>query len=312
MVWIALTCPQCGAPLPRVALWRPVKCGACGALITKVESLVTRDAFRQALKRAGLYAAGLTVMECGGVRYQLLQVLGTGEISHVHLARRIGSLPLLTTIKLSSAPAAVSLYSHEAEVSRELQLLDLDGFGPYFSRLLPEVIAQGATDRNHGEQALVMRHPTGFWGSMASLNERFATGLDPRHAVWIWRRMLEAMNFIHNQGWCHGDVRPEHTLVDPQAHGVRFIGWSSAKKNAGEKDKAADLCRSARVVQILLCGAGGPDLPGNMPAGLAQLVMRAATDEDFCGSQSAEGLDALLQAEAKAAFGPPSYVPLTI
>ena len=35
-------------------------------------------------------------------------------------------------------------------------------------------------------------------------------------------------------------------------------------------------------------------------------------DEDFCRSQGAEGLDALLRAEAKAAFGPPSFVPLTI
>jgi hypothetical protein len=35
-------------------------------------------------------------------------------------------------------------------------------------------------------------------------------------------------------------------------------------------------------------------------------------DVDFCRTQGAEGLDALLRAEAKAAFGPPSFVPLTI
>ena len=313
MAWIALTCPQCGAPLPRVALWRSVKCGACGALVVRSgESLVTRDSFRQALIRASPDRGGGGGVVCGGTSYQLVQVLGTGEISQVHLARRIGPLPLLATIKLSSASRAEALYAREADVSRELQLLDRDGAGAYFSPLLPEVIAQGAVDRNHGEQALVLRHPTGYWGSLATLNERFAFGLDPRHAVWIWRRMLEILNFIHMNGWCHGDVRPEHALVHPPNHGVRFIGWSSARNGAGEKDKAADLCRSARVVQVLLCGTSGPGLPDSMPAGLAQLVTSAATDEGFCRSQGGEGLDAQLRTEAKAAFGPPSYVPLEI
>jgi len=54
------------------------------------------------------------------------------------LARQIASVPLLATIKISSAPTAASLYAREAQVSQELQLLDRDGAGAYFSRLLPE------------------------------------------------------------------------------------------------------------------------------------------------------------------------------
>lgn len=313
MTWIALTCPQCGSPLPRVALWRTVKCGACGALVVKAgESLVTRDAFRQALLRASQDSAGLSAVVCGGDRYQLLQILGAGEISTVHLGRRIGSLPLLATIKLSSASTAAAQYAREAAIARDLQLLDPNGLGPFFSRLLPEVIARGGVEGDHGRQALVLRHPTGYWGSLASLNERFATGLDPRHAVWIWRRMLEMLGFIHNHGWCHGDLRPEHALVHPPDHAVRLIGWSSARQGAGEKARAVDLCHSARVVQVLLCGTSGPSMPDTVPTGLGQLVTRAATDEDFCRLQGAEGLDALLRAEAKSAFGPPSYVPLEI
>lgn len=312
MAWVALTCPQCSAPLPRVALWRTVKCNSCGALITKTESIVTRDSFRQALNRSRQEFSGLSAVVCGGSRYQLLQRLGAGEISEVHLARRLDSQPLLATIKLSSASAAAALYAQEAQVSRELQLLDSDGAGAYFSRLLPDVIAQGAVEGNHSKQALVLRHPIGFWGSLASLNEHFATGLDPRHAVWIWRRMLEVLNFVHKHDWCHGDVRPEHALVHPQDHGVRLIGWGSARKGAREKDKVADLCRSARIVQVLLCGASGSNLPASVPAGLAQLVTRAADNKDNCCAQGAEGLDALLRAEAQAAFGPPSFVPLTI
>ena len=312
MAWVAVNCPQCGAPLPRVAIWRSVKCSSCGALINKTESVVTRDSFRQALNRARHGLAGLDAVECGGSRYQLIQSLGAGAISQVHLAQRFGSLPLLVTVKFSSAPTAASHYAREAEVSQELQLLDRDGAGAYFSRLLPEVIAQGAVKGNHGKHAIVLRYPSGFWGSLAALNGHFASGLDSRHVVWIWRRMLEVLAFVHSHGWSHGDVRPEHALVHPEDHGVRLIGWASARNGAGQKDKASDLCRSARVVQVLLCGASDGSLPGSVPAGLAQLVTKAATDEGFCRSQGAAGLDALLQAEAKAAFGPPKFVPLTI
>jgi serine/threonine protein kinase len=274
---------------------------------------VTRDSFRQALNRARRDSAGLDALLCGGYRYHLIQMLGVGDISQVYLARRIDSLSFLATIKLSSAPAAASHYSREAQVLRELQGLDVDGAGAYFSQLLPEVISQGVVEGNDGRQALVLRHPSGFWGSLAALNEQFATGLDPRHAVWIWRRMLEVLNFIHSHGWSHSNLRPEHVLVHPQDHGVRLISWSAAKKDAGENDKAADLRRGARAVQVLLCGTGGSgDIPAAVPAGLAQLVIRAATDADFCRSQGAEGLDTLLRAEAKAAFGPPSFMPLTI
>ena len=312
MALVALNCPQCSAPLPRVALWRSVKCGSCGALITKTESVVTRDSFRQALSRARQDSAGLDAVMCGGARYHLIQTLGVGEISQVYFARRIGSVPLLATVKLSSVPTAAALYAREAQVSRELQVLCGDGTGSYFSRLLPEVIAQGAVEGNSGKQCLLLRHPTGYWGSLAALNESFGTGLDPRHAVWIWRRMLEVLNFIHKHGWSHGDVRPQHALVHPQDHGVRLIGWASAKKGAAPKDKAADLSRSARVVQVLLCGANGLAMPEVVPTSLARLVTRAAMDEDFCRSQGADGLDTFLRAEAKAAFGPPSFVPLTI
>lgn len=312
MAWVALNCPQCSAPLPRVALWRTVKCNSCGALITKTESIVTRDSFRQALNRARQESAGLSAVVCGGARYQLLGRLGAGDISEVHLARRLDSAPLLATIKLSSVPAAAAHYAQEAHVSHELQLLDCDGAGAYFSRLLPDVIAQGAVEGNNGKQALVLRHPIGFWGSLASLNDRLASGIDPRHAVWIWRRMLEVLNFVHKHDWCHGDIRPEHALVHPQDHGVLLIGWASARKGARDKDKVADLCRSARVMEVLLCGAGGSSLPASVPAGLAQLVTRAADNQDGCCSQGAEHLDALLRAEAQVAFGPPSFVALTI
>ncbi len=314
MAWVSISCPQCGAPLPRVAIWRTVKCISCGALISRTESVVSRDTFRQALARARLQsaAAGRDI-ECAGERYQLKQLLGSGEISQVYLAQRLGLSPSLATIKLSSSPKAASRYAREAEVLRELQALGSGMDGSYFSQRLPEVMAQGMVEGTQDRHALVLRHPNGFWGSLASLNELYPQGLDPRHAVWIWRRVLEVLGFIHRQGWAHGDVRPEHALVHPQDHGIRLIGWASAEPIVHAQAQATDILHSARVISVLLNGAGdGNTIPSHIPTGLAQLVTRAGQDEKFCSEQGTDGLDGLLQAAARAAFGPPAFVSLTV
>ena len=313
MTWSAVICPLCGAPLPRVAIWRAVNCGSCGSLIVKAESLVRRDTFRQALQRMR-QAAGvsLSAIVCRGERYALLQTLGGSDRSQVYLAQRIGSLPLLATIKLSSAPTAGRDYAREAQVLRELQAT-ASRAAAYFSQRLPEVVAQGCVDETVGRQALVLRHPNGFWGSLAALNETFPRGIDPRHAVWIWRRMLEVLDFVHGRGWAHGDVRPEHALVHPQDHGVRLIGWTLAKPGASAHEQAIDLQRSARVVMVLLNGASDlRGVPDHVPAELGHLLVRAGEDEDFCRAQGARGLDASLRSAAQAAYGPPAFVALEI
>lgn len=314
MNWVALNCPQCSAPLPRVAIWRAVKCTSCGALINRTESLVMRDSFRQALLRArqAQGAAGGD-LQCAGESYHVIQSLGGSETSQVYLARRISGQPFLATIKLSAASAAAVRYAREAEVLKELQSLQEGAASVYAAQRLPEVIAQGPVVGHDGRQALVLRHPIGYWGSLAALSERFSNGIDPRHVVWIWRRMLDVLHFVHAQGWAHGDVRPEHALVHAPNHGVLMIGWASAQKNASARAQAADLLRSARVVRVLVCGAAGSGgLPAGVPAALADLLMRASEDETFCQEKGATGLDGLLRTAAQEAFGPPSFLPLNL
>lgn len=258
-----------------------------------------RDSFRKALARARHSGGDI---QCAGEHYVLLGLLGTGTISDVYLARRIGAMPFLATIKLSSSPDAVKRYAREAEVLLELHAI---------SSLLPEVVGHGPLDGDPSRHALVLAHPSGYWGSLADLNERFPQGIDPRHAVWIWRRMLNVLRFVHANGWSHGDIRPEHALVHPGDHAVHLISWGSAQKDAN--NQAADLLRCAKTVVVLVSGTSGSGaVPGAVPPALARLLTRASQDEAFCRAQGAQGLDDLLRTAAQEAFGPPSFVPLTI
>lgn len=313
MSWVAVTCPQCSAPLPRVALWRSVKCGSCGALITKTESLVKRETFRQALLRARSSSSAGQVIQCGGQAYTLMERLGQGEMSEVFLAQRIGPMPFLAVTKLSSAGHAAEAHTREAAVLRELQGLAGEGTDAYFGQMLPQVVAVGAVAGDVPRHALILKAPNGYWGSLADLNVRFPQGLDPRHAVWIWRRVLGMLAFVHSRGWAHGDVRPEHVLVHPGDHGARLIGWASAQRDASGAAQADDLMRSARVIQILLGGSSESASGMNqVPAEFSALVKQAAQEAAFCQQHGASGLDAMLRSAARAAFGPPAFVPLDL
>jgi serine/threonine protein kinase len=312
MSFVSISCPQCSAPLPRVAIWRTVTCGFCGALITREEPLVKRETFRQALARARVEAGGgIGEIECSGVAYHLIQRLGGGERSEVYLARSAGLQPFLATIKRSTSPDAKDRYQREAWVLRELHDLPSGPAAAYALQRLPEFVSCGPVVGGSGGYALVLRHPVGYWGSLAALNGRFPDGIDPRHAVWIWRRILDVLHFIHAQGWAHGDVRPEHALVHPEEHGIRLIGWGSAVKGADAPTRAADLQRSAKVAMVLVNG-NSTSIPGHVPGSLARLLGGASDDPGFCENHGARGLDALLQEAAREAFGPPAFIPLLL
>jgi serine/threonine protein kinase len=286
-----------------------VKCGFCGALVVREQSMVERERFRKAWLRAREGADfSHARVECAGHRYDLLRRLGHGEVSEVFLGLRKGSLPLLATVKLSSDAGAGEHFANEWNALAALRRLPADRFGLFFISALPEPIAIGL---HEGRQIMVLGHAGGYWGSLADLTARYPEGIDPRHAVWIWRRMLGALRAIHAAGWAHGSVRPEHALVHPRDHGVRLIGWERAGNSRDAKAQAEDLSASARIVLVLLNGGNSSGtLPSHVPRAMADLILGAAGDTAFCLQHDARVMDELLCKAAREAFGPPSFVPL--
>jgi hypothetical protein len=53
-------------------------------------------------------------------------------------------------------------------------------------------------------------------------------------------------------------------------------------------------------------------MPAAVPQGFADLLRNTWGDVAFCLKHGADGLDQLLQSEARKAFGPPSFVPLIL
>ncbi|QNK68659.1 lipopolysaccharide kinase InaA family protein [Variovorax sp. PAMC26660] len=311
---LALSCPQCSAPLPRAARWRTVNCSYCGATITRGEETVERESFRAALRRANADVAGGRILTWRESRYRVLAPLATGEHSEVLLAERLGALPERVTFKLARDSAANGVLAREGVVLQALQALSVAG-AAYFTRRLPQPLGVGVAEGlgDGARQALVLRHPTGFWGSLQDVLQANPQGIDARHAVWIWRRMLEVLAFVHGAGWTHRDLSPAHALVHPRDHGVLIIGWSRAQQASASAHAAAvarDLMQTAWTVRALLHGgaAGEPGLGAHTPAPLATLLRQCSEDAATCARLGAQGIEQSLSTASREAFGAPQFV----
>lgn len=308
MTFDALSCPQCGGPLPRQASWRMVACPQCRAMVTRSTRVVERRTFHEAwLRSRAVDAAGDRLLRIKGRPYRVLAALGESDGCELLAAVTCGPLPERVTIKLARDGAHT--LAAEAQALQHLQQLDLPS-SAYFSQRLPQLVACGPTDGPaEARDALVLRHPVGYWGTLADVQAHHPGGLrDARHAVWLWRRVLEVLAYVHGAGWTHGDLQASHWLVNPADHGVLLVGWGLARRGG---HVARDLMQSAWTLRALLHGDsdGPPPLDPRVPAPIAGLLQRASEDRDWCARHGAAEIDRQLAAAARQAFGRPQFIP---
>lgn len=308
-----LLCHQCGGSLPRQARWRTVACTYCGAEVTRHARVVEATRFREAYQRACV-ADGPTI-RCGGQQYRVVAQLGAGANARLMLADRIGACGERVVLKLAREGCAAGRLLRESQVLADLQ--DDSAVGAaYFTMRLPQAVAYGIAEEadGRGGEALVLRNPAGFWGSLVDAHANYPGGIDARHVVWMWRRTLDVLAYVHAGGWTHGAINTGHLLVHPRDHGILIIGWAGAQRNSGDAAFARDLGQAAWSMRALL-GASGrrpvPALPGSVPAPLAALLRRASEDGAWCAAVGARGMAEELVSAAAAAFGAPKFIDFT-
>ncbi|MDM5180015.1 protein kinase family protein [Massilia sp. DJPM01] len=310
MTPLTLLCPQCGSPLPRQALWRIVTCTYCGADVTRSEDLVRAADFHEAyLRSRGCDSAA--DIACGGQRYKTIAHLGAGGSASLALAERSGAMPRRVVLKIAHAGAPGGQLAREKAILDQLQADDVPG-AAYFTQRLPQAVAVGSSASPDGQQreVLVLRHPTGFWGSLADVRLAYGRAIDARHAVWMWRRVLEVLAYVHAGGWSHGRLAPEHLLVHPADHGVLIIGWSGARRSRHDGGaQGRDLMQLAWAMRAMLADAPGEHAMSRAtPVPLARLLERASLDPAWCASLGAEGMRQAVGRAAKEAFGPARFI----
>jgi serine/threonine protein kinase len=306
-----LNCPQCAAPLPRQALWKSAQCSYCGVLVSKTETTVLRESFRGALQRQRANgSSGSNTLRCNGQTFAIKETLLTSaDGSRFLLGQRVGAAPIQVLLKLGEKTKFKPLFLLEAQNLAHFHSVQ-SAVGGYYSRLIPNVVEMGDADDFYPNQTvMVLGLVPGLWGSLSSVIANYTNGVDVRHVVWMWRRVLEMLAYVHSVGWSHGDLSPEMSWVNPRDHGVHLMNWSKANSNANEATQSLDIQNSARLVQVMLAGAFEQPLESlNAPKEILDLLSLVMNDADFCYRRGARGIDELLVKAARNAFGSPKFL----
>jgi len=329
----ALLCPYCGAPLPAEAKRRVVTCRYCEAAVTWDQVVVRAADFARALERLDERDATERVW-LAGLPYRVRGRCGRGESSDVYLAERARRVSELVLLKVLRAPEDADLLVREWETLRALQQAGARGT-PHFSQFLPQPVARGTVQwSGEAREVLALRYASGYAHTLDDVVSAHPGGVDARHGVWLWRRMLEMLAWLHDAGWAHGAILPQHVIVNARDHGVRLVGWSCAVELGADRAVAfsalheafypkailagaaptrmMDLVMGARCVSHALGAAPGAKLPAAVPQGIAELLNVYATDGSRAPTANAWELHDIVGRAAREAFGPPTFQPFVM
>ena len=334
----AIMCPQCNAPLTPHRFARTVVCSYCGTTVQLDESSVSASIFHEAFR---VWNSPETYqipswISIGNRHWALEKLVSHGDISDVYTARLARRPTELAILKLLRDRQDVERFENEWNALRVLQNSHASG-ADTFTRLLPQPIIHGdiAAGSFAGQRVSIFRWTSGFHHNLDEVIRAYPQGIPPRASIWIWRRILEVLSFIHASGMVHGAVLPANLLVQENEHGVRLVGYSFCSHH-NEKLQAVpggyvafypkpasswstltpqlDLTMSARCIAAIL--GGNPEtaaLPKMVPAQLAGIVRRIALSKPARGTpEDAWTIREELGEIASEIFGPPQFVPIVM
>ncbi len=245
----------------------------------------------------------------GGRTYVLEGLIGEGDSSLVYRARWVVRLGELVVIKVLKARSDADLFRSEWETLRTLSGSTLQGADHYVTRL-PRPVAYGPV----GDRlAAAYRHTSGFVHDLDEVARVHRDGVPAPVSVWLLKRLLELLGWVHRAGYAHGAVLPPHVLVHPRDHGAVLVGWTCAvplgqqvpgrSKAWGryylgrEGTPANDIAMACRTVMSVRRKKG---------RAVGRLLERGASG----GVDDAWVLRDQLAEASAADLGPPSYNPL--
>jgi serine/threonine protein kinase len=334
----ALMCPQCNAPLAPQRFAQSVVCSYCGTTVRLDSPSVSATIFHEAFRvwnspKSYQIASWISI---GENHWELDKCIANGDISDVYTGQRARWPTELVIVKLLRDRKDIELFNNEWDTLQMLHRSDAPG-ADTFTALIPQPVMRGdiTTGSYAGQRANIFRWRSGFYHTFEAVKQAYSHGIPPRASIWIWRRILEVLSFIHRAGIVHGAVLPSHLLIQKDEHGVMLVGYGSSGQ-IGQKFRTissrpesfypqpirslsrlttqADLIMSALCMVDIL--GGNPmdgSLPVTVPKRLAGVIRQIALADPVDSLKTdAWAIREELGVIAGEIFGPPQFIPIVM
>jgi len=328
-------CPQCGGSLAPDRFGRPPQCPYCGSTLAPEEPVITAEGFREAFREWNApetHGFGAT-FSLGTDHWAPGPLLARGDVADVYAAARARRPSERVVAKVLRDPRDLPRFQAEWDILGAIHRSEVPGAASFAGRLpQPAAFGECGPGLFAGSRAMVFRRAHGFDRTFEEVRRAFPRGIESRASIWVWRRILETLSFLHSAGFCHGAVLPAHLLVQDGEHGVLLVGYGCAGRlgdvlrpfpseqkpfypaalsDSGRLSPALDIAMSARAVAFLLGGTAAGDLPPALPKRLAALLHRIGwegvpANPSFSAWKLREDVGALATEE----YGPPAFCPI--
>ena len=127
-------------------------------------------------------------------------------------------------IRLAHEPSDNPFLNNETRILDRLHRRVADKELGYW-RYLPYTFGRFITGERVG---IMYRWFDGVTATNIRLNALHKDGLDQRHMIWIYDRVINLLGYAHNRGVIHGRIEPDRLLIRPSNHNVMLTGWAHA------------------------------------------------------------------------------------
>ena len=152
--------------------------------------------------------------------YDLIEQIATGDLCDVYRAR---ADELESLLKITRVPGGEQLLAKEFSILTELHEHSI---GQIYHNYFPKPVESFS---QNGQYINAYAWRDGFY-TAEQIFDRHHRGLDARHLGWMFNRLLEALGYVHQQGFIHGAVLPPHVLFHAESHGLLLAGWIHAER----------------------------------------------------------------------------------
>jgi len=137
-----------------------------------------------------------------------------GDLSRIYSG--VGSTNNKVLIKIASSPSKNPWLDKEAQFYRFNQV-----------RFLPSVLDSFLIQNGSKKfRAIVFSNPgTNSYISISDALDAHSSGIDPRDAAWMSRRIMGQAALASAFGVVHTAINPDHVLLDLTSHDPLHIGW---------------------------------------------------------------------------------------
>ncbi|WP_375487470.1 serine/threonine-protein kinase PknH/PknJ, partial [uncultured Mycobacterium sp.] len=154
--------------------------------------------------------------------YKILGLLGSGGMGEVYLAQH-PRLPRKVALKVLSADVSANA-DYRARFAREAELAsELDH---------PNIVVVHDRDEEDGQLWISMQYVDGL-DAARLLADKFPDGMPPHHVSKIVTAVASALDYAHNRGLLHRDVKPANIMLTDDEQRVLLTDFGIARSLNG-------------------------------------------------------------------------------